>query len=130
MDVSVCSIDVEKNLLEFSGARNKLYYFGDELSILQPTKVSIGENITDVHFEKTQLQMKKGDHFYMFSDGYIDQFGGPQEKRFGSKRLNQLLHQIVHLDIKEQGAIISHTMAEWKGDQDQIDDITFMGFIV
>lgn len=66
----------------------------------------------------------------MCSDGYTDQFGGPLGKRFGSKRLYELLNEINHLSIKEQGAIIEQTMKDWKGIEEQIDDITFMGFII
>lgn len=130
MDISVCSIDLEQNLLEFSGARNKLYYQTDKLQVVPPTKVSVGEDVMDVNFSKHQITMKKGDRFYMCSDGYIDQFGGPNGKRFGSKRMTQLLNDIKELDIKEQGKIIEKTMIDWKGNEDQIDDITFMGFIV
>lgn len=130
MDISICSIDLESNLLEFAGARNKLYYFQDKLEVIPPTKVSVGEDIADVHFEKHQITMRKGDRFYMCSDGYIDQFGGPLGKRFGSKRLYELLNEINHLSIKEQGAIIEQTMKDWKGSEEQIDDITFMGFII
>ncbi len=130
MDIGVCSIDLETNLLEFSGARNKLHYFNGELQVIPSTKVSIGEDLLDVNFNKTQIQMKKNDRFYLFSDGYIDQFGGPNNKRFGSKRLNLLLNDIKELNIKDQGNVIKQTMKEWKGSEDQIDDITFMGLVV
>ena len=74
--------------------------------------------------------MTLGDKFYLFSDGYIDQFGGPREKRFGSRQLSKLILEISELGIKEQGNIITSRMEEWKGGFDQIDDITFMGFKV
>jgi serine phosphatase RsbU (regulator of sigma subunit) len=81
-------------------------------------------------FEKHEIDMKLGDCFYLFSDGYIDQFGGPKEKRFGSKQLLNLIKEIQAFDIKEQGKIISTKMEDWKKGEDQIDDITFMGFKV
>lgn len=130
MDIGVCSIDLDTQLLEFSGARSKLHYFNGELKVIPATKVSIGEDLLEVNFEKKQIQMKKNDRFYLFTDGYIDQFGGPNNKRFGSKRLNLLLNEIKELGIKEQGEIIQQTMKDWKGSEDQIDDITFLGLVV
>jgi serine phosphatase RsbU (regulator of sigma subunit) len=130
MDISICSIDMNIMKMEYSGARNKMYYFNEELHTYPGTKTSIGDNQENVMFEKFSIDMKPGDCFYLFSDGYIDQFGGPKEKRFGSKQLSNLINEIKPLDIKEQGQIIASKMDNWKTGVDQIDDITFMGFKV
>lgn len=130
MDISVCSIDLSEMKMEYSGARNKLYYFDKTLKVFPGTKISIGDDQENVLFEKHTIKMNGGDHFYMFSDGYIDQFGGPKNKRFGSKQLASLIKEMNGMDIKEQGRIMSNKMEEWKRGIDQIDDITIMGFKV
>ena len=64
---------------------------------------------------------------YMFSDGYIDQFGGNNNEKFNIKRFKRMLLEIHEKDIEEQEKIISTTMKKWKGEQKQIDDILVIG---
>lgn len=128
MDIAVCTIDLEKNYMEYAGAKSRMYYFNGSLKTYQPTKISIGDNSRNVSFQKHRIDIKKGDCFYLLTDGYIDQFGGPHEKRYGSKRLFKLIANLYKKDIQEQGEIIKREMKRWKGIEEQIDDITFMGF--
>ena len=71
--------------------------------------------------------MQKGDTIYLFSDGYIDQFGGPRGKKFMSKRLRQLFLEIQEMSMEEQKEHLDKTIEEWKGGGEQVDDILVIG---
>ncbi len=78
-------------------------------------------------FTDTDVQIQKGDCLYMFSDGYADQFGGPDEKKFMMARLRSLLCEISVKPTDEQKQILDDTIENWKGNTEQIDDILVMG---
>ncbi|MFH1321062.1 MAG: tetratricopeptide repeat protein [Bacteroidota bacterium] len=84
---------------------------------------------TEVEYIYTnhKIELQKGDSFYIFSDGYIDQFGGTDGKKFGSKPFKELLLSIQDKNMKEQKEIINQTIDVWKGDEDQLDDILVIG---
>ena len=63
----------------------------------------------------------------MFTDGYVDQFGGEKEKKFSSKRLRELFTEINHLSIKDQKDILANSIKNWQGDLEQVDDILVVG---
>ena len=73
------------------------------------------------------MELKKGDSFYIFTDGIIDQFGGPKGKKFLTKRLESILMDINHLPMSEQYIQIEQTFSEWKGNYFQVDDILMIG---
>ncbi len=130
MDIAICTVDLENNYMEYAGAKSKMYYYNGTLKTYQPTKISIGDTSRNASFEKHRINIKKGDCFYMLTDGYIDQFGGPKEKRFGSKRLFQLISTLKNKEIESQKEIVVNELLQWQGKEEQIDDITFMGFKV
>ena len=78
-------------------------------------------------FNRHYIQIMPGDSLYMFTDGYCDQFGGPDLKRFMKKNLVKMLSKIHTLSMDEQKKIIKQTLEDWKGDLLQIDDILMIG---
>ena len=68
----------------------------------------------------------KGDHLYLFSDGFVDQFGGPEGKKFKFVKFRQMLVDNATLPMKKQKEVVENTFASWKGDQEQVDDIVVL----
>ena len=81
-------------------------------------------------FKRHEIVLENGDVFYMASDGYEDQFGGPEDKKFKSKRFKEMLLEIHKYPMKKQKVIIEKRFEEWKGDLKQIDDILVTGIAV
>ena len=100
----------------------------NELFEYKATKTSIGfKDVENKIFEKTTLKYQKSDCFYMYSDGYPDQFGGPKNKKFKSKTFKEMLIEGNSKSMKKQKEIISQRFNEWMGDSEQVDDILIMG---
>ena len=78
-------------------------------------------------FTTHEMQLEKGDQLYLFSDGFADQFGGPKSKKFKYKPFKQLLMQNCQLSMTEQKEILEKTFIAWKGNMEQIDDVTVVG---
>lgn len=129
MDISLITIDFESNTLEYAGAYRPLVMVRDgELKEYKATKMSIGfKDITHKTFDKTTLQIEEGDCFYMYSDGYPDQFGGEKNKKFKSKVMKEMLLKYNTLPMADQMSNIDKRLASWKGDAEQVDDILIMG---
>lgn len=135
MDVAVCTFDVDSLVAEYAGANLGFYYYQDwEIHEIKPTKKSIGgEQLEDErHYDNHTIQLKPGDAFYMFTDGFVDQFGGPgtEEKRFSTRRFRELVLRIQHDTMRAQRALINMEWKEWKGDREQLDDVTIFGYKV
>jgi serine phosphatase RsbU (regulator of sigma subunit) len=134
MDISLCSLDLNKEVLYFAGAMNSLYLFRDQtLHELKATPQSIGGFLPHkTAFDEHTISLQEGDTFYMFTDGYPDQFGGPNGKKFMKKRFKGLLQKIHRYPMHEQKNILRSTIREWmeEGDEQQIDDMCVMGFRV
>ena len=81
----------------------------------------------DNSFSKHEIQLNKGDTFYLFSDGFLDQKGGSENKKFMSKNFKNLLLKIQDRSMSDQKILIENKMAEWMGDNPQIDDILVIG---
>ena len=93
-----------------------------------PIGIQIVEKIADLpSFTNHEIKLTKGDTIYLFSDGFVDQFGGPNGKKFKSKQFKQLLIDIQEKNMTEQKAILDKTIESWKGDLEQVDDILVMG---
>jgi serine phosphatase RsbU (regulator of sigma subunit) len=131
MDIALIRYDKRSRKLKFSGANNSLYMIhNDELRELKGDKHPIGFsfNNTSRQFSQAELDVEEGDAFYMFTDGYPDQFGGPQGKKFKYKPLEQALLEIHREPLKEQGEQLFTLHHEWKGRLEQVDDILIAGF--
>jgi serine phosphatase RsbU (regulator of sigma subunit) len=132
MDLSLCVIDRKEKSLDFSGAFNPLYLVRNETIIeVKADRFSVG---ADVHaslsrklFKSHKLYLQPDDIIYMFSDGYADQFGGPEGKKFKYRRFRHLLLTIHNLPLEEQQSILDESIEEWRGEMDQVDDILVMG---
>lgn len=128
MDITICTINYNTNIMEFAGAHNPLYMIrNNELTEIKGDKmpVAIFEKLEPFH--NHDLKLMKGDTFYIFSDGFVDQFGGPKEKKFLSKNFKHALLEMQNLSMIEQGKKLDAIFDDWKKDVDQIDDVTVIG---
>ncbi len=85
---------------------------------------TVSENF---ELELNELQVSDDTQVYLYSDGIVDQFGGPSNKKFMSKRLQQLIESNQHLPMNQQKQIIDEAILKWKGKEEQIDDIVIFG---
>jgi len=128
MDIALCSIDFTTMKLEYSGANNNLYLFRDgNIHVYRATKQPVGRYDYVMPFENHVIDVQKGDLVYLFSDGYADQFGGDNNKKFMSKRFRDLLISIASKDVIIQKEILEEEFHRWKGNNDQVDDVCVMG---
>jgi len=128
--MALCVIDPKRKKLHFAGAYNPLILVRNrELIQYKGDKIPIGSVEGDImpKFTNHEIDIVNGDCFYMFSDGFPDQFGGPEGKKFMSKRFRELLFEIHEKPMKEQKQILDQTLNDWMGDNDQVDDILVMG---
>ncbi len=131
MDISVCVWDKANNTIEYAGAMNPLYYFkSGELHEIKADKTPIGgyQKENERTFVKHTVKIDSSVMFYLCTDGYQDQFGGENDKKFMSKRLRVLLAEISALPLKEQERKLDEVIEDWKGGRKQTDDITIFGF--
>lgn len=91
-------------------------------------KMPVGKGIKTDTFKTMNLDYKQGDTLYLFTDGYADQFGGPDEKKFKLKNLKQLLHQQSTNQLVEQKSTLESVFDNWKRDLEQLDDVCVLGF--
>jgi serine phosphatase RsbU (regulator of sigma subunit) len=133
MDIALCCIDYEKMKLQFAGAYNPVIVISDgEATQIKGDKFPIGAFFrgTKGKFLNHEIEVKKGDIVYVFSDGYADQFGEESGFKFLTKRFRQLLFDIHQKPMKEQKNILETTIHEWMGSLEQLDDITVVGIKV
>lgn len=134
MDMALCSIDKKRNVVEFTGAKNPLIYINskDELVTIKADKQGIGGDQIeeDFHYTKNEIPNDPGTWYYMFSDGYQDQFGGPSRRKFMIKHMRELLLEIHTKSAQEQKEILNSTIEKWMADggTEQTDDILVIGF--
>lgn len=128
MDMCVCLIDFKNNKMQFAGANNPLWMFVDgELKEIKGDKMPVAIHDTMRPFTNHVVDLKKGDTFYIFSDGYADQFGGPQQKKLLNKNFKALLQNLQDLPMLKQGARIDEFFEDWRKELDQIDDVCVIG---
>jgi len=130
MDIAFCAIHLPTLTCQYAGAFNPLYLIREgELQVFEATKDSIGGNFSkNKHFETHNIDLKPKDRVYIFSDGYTDQFGGSNNKKFTRKRFKNLLLSLQDTPMPEQQAVLKSTFLEWKGDKRQVDDMLIIGF--
>lgn len=132
MDLSLCVLDRNEKSLEYSGAFNPLYIIRDETIIeIKANRFSVGADVRlargELNFKSHKVALEKDDILYLFSDGYSDQFGGPEGKKFKYRRFRHLLLTIHKIPMERQLAILDASIEEWKGDYEQVDDIMVIG---
>jgi len=128
MDIAMVSIDEKKKKIQFAGAYNPLIMIRNgEIFMTAGDKMPIGIYEKMNPFTRYDIDLENGDVIYMASDGYEDQFGGPEGKKFKATRFRQLLLEIHKYPMKSQKEIIEKRFEEWKGDLSQIDDVVVIG---
>jgi serine phosphatase RsbU (regulator of sigma subunit) len=132
MDIALCIMDKSRQFLEFSGANNPLLLIRNgEESEYRGDRTPIGGQTPMNHpFVTHKIEIQTGDRIYMYSDGYADQFGGPQGKKFMMNRFKKLLLDKHQLPFTDQHDVLKSELQNWQGDQERIDDVLVVGFSV
>ena len=133
IDLALCVLDIKNYRMQYSGAFNPLYLIKDnngipELKEFKADRMPLGYyKGKDVSFTNHDIELEPGDSFYLFSDGFIDQKGGKDNKRYMSKRFKSLLLEIQDQSMRDQKEILDKALSEWMGNNSQIDDILVIG---
>lgn len=147
MDIALCSYNPKVRELKYSGANLPIHICrANELAqptstiiakgkthslySVRPTKQPIGSFFENKAFKNHSISLMEGDTIYLFTDGFSDQFGGPEGRKFKSLQLYKLILSITHLSLDEQKATLEKTFSSWKGNLTQVDDVGFLGIRV
>ena len=130
MDIGICSIDRQNGIVTYAGAMSSLYHVNGSLNTHGSVRASIGEAERTIAFANTRIPVSTGDRFYLLSDGFIDQLGGPRDKRFGSRRWRALITSIAGEPMPRQEEILQAEFEVWRGQLEQSDDILVVGFTI
>ena len=129
MDISICIIDFEHKKMQFSGANNPLFLIRNgELLQFNADKMPVSyHQRRDVPFMKQDIDLLPDDRIYMFSDGFVDQFGGPHGMKFLIKQFKEVLLKVHTQPMPDQRELLINTFNDWKNDQSQLDDVLVVG---
>jgi serine phosphatase RsbU (regulator of sigma subunit) len=139
MDIAICAIDIKTLEMQFAGANNSLWLFKNgsngldkesELIEIQADKQPVGVYRNEKPYTNNHVQLKKGDIFYIFSDGFRSQFGGERGETFKTRRFRELIGSIHQKPLLEQEKILENEFLNWKGKYEQIDDVLILGLKV
>jgi len=129
MDIGLCVIDRGKRKIEFAGAFLPLYLIRDNHLIeLKGDKYALGMKQAGLKYTNSEMDLLENDMLYLFSDGYVDQFGGSENKKFMYRRFRYLLMTIYRFPVDDQKSILEENFKTWMGNSPQIDDILVIGF--
>jgi DNA-binding response OmpR family regulator len=128
MNGSIISFDQENNKLVYAGAYNPVYIVRNgEIIELRVDRMPLSHYLIMKAFESKEVKIMKNDCVYLFTDGYMDQFGGQKLKKFGYKRFRNLLLRINKEPFESQKQALANEYLIWKESEDQVDDITIVG---
>ncbi len=130
MDISLCRMSRNEDVIQYAGAfRSMLMIREGEMSIINGNKFSIG-GIIDKNkvFENRTVNVQKGDRFYLFSDGYCDQFGGEKGKKYMSRRFKRFILDNQDLRMEDQEFLFNYEFHLWQQEEEQVDDVLVAGF--
>lgn len=130
MDIALCRINIETREVEYSGAHRPLYYIKDGvMDEVKGNKFPIGGGIykNQTNFTNTKIQFNPGDSMYFSSDGFPDQFGGPEGRKFGPKKVREIIERVNKLAMKEAGEVFDTEWEGWRGEHKQTDDVLLIG---
>jgi serine phosphatase RsbU (regulator of sigma subunit) len=131
MDIALCSIDQDKQEITFSGANNGLYIVRKgELIECKPNKQPIGNYEHTKPFGEEKIVVEEGDYYYLSTDGFADQFGGENGKKYKYGPFKRFITSMATNDAKMQGKNLEAEFNRWKGNHEQLDDICVLGFKV
>lgn len=130
IDIALCVYEPNSSIIQFSGANRPLIKVSDgKLDEIKPNKMPIGvAPLEEVSFTNHCIKVKEGDRFYIFSDGYPDQFSEDTNKKFKIKNFRQLILHVAEWSMDRQKEHIEKIFHEWKGSAIQVDDVLVMGF--
>ncbi|MEO6304039.1 MAG: SpoIIE family protein phosphatase, partial [Bacteroidia bacterium] len=133
MDCAICKIDHKTNTLHYAGAMRPLWIVANkELREVKADKIPIGTKQQDrtekIAYTTHTFELNKGESFYIFTDGYADQFGGAKEKKYSTGKLKELIINNSDKDFATQHDSIKAEHLSWKGPHEQVDDILVIGF--
>jgi PAS domain S-box-containing protein len=130
MDIALCRIDRKRRIVEYAGAHRPLLIMkGGELSEVKGDRCPVGGGLARVNarFATSRVELRSGDSIYFSSDGFPDQFGGPEGKKLGPKRVRELIGVLHHLPATEAAAGFDKAWEEWRGSHRQTDDVLLIG---
>ncbi|HLP11148.1 MAG TPA: SpoIIE family protein phosphatase [Flavobacteriales bacterium] len=132
MDISMMRLNLKTKELQWAGANNPLWIIkksttGNEFVEIKADKQPIGYHSNPKPFTNHKIELEKDDAFYLFTDGYADQFGGPQGKKFKYSQFKEKLNEIYGLDLEKQREMLDHEFENWKGEYEQLDDVCVIG---
>src|SRR5690606_21837991 len=130
MDIALCKVNMDTREVEYAGAHRPLYIMRNGvMEEVKGNKFPIGGGIfkNQTNFTNTKLTLKKGDSIYFSSDGYPDQFGGPEGRKFGPKRVREIIEQVHKKPMLEAARIFDQEWENWRGDTKQTDDVLLIG---
>jgi len=133
MDIAICKINHQLNTLEYAGAMRPLWIIeNNELKEIKADKIPIGTKQKDrkdpIQYTTQTITLNGKGSYYIFTDGYADQFGGPKEKKYSTGKFKELLLTHHSLSMAEQAELIKNEHLKWKGPNEQVDDILIIGF--
>ena len=132
MDLALCSLDPGKGILEYAGANNPLYRIREnELTEIKSDKQPVGKYTEVKPFTNHSMQVQSGDCYYLFSDGFPDQFGGPSGKKFKYRQFREFLLSISHHPMQVQKDLLGRALDDWMQGEgtsyEQVDDVCVFG---
>jgi len=128
MDIAVINLNYKTGKIRFAGANNPLFLIRNgELAEIKGDKMPVALHEQMLEFESRELELSKDDKLYIFSDGFVDQFGGPKGKKFMKKRFKETLLKIYELPMQRQREELNRVFEEWKGENEQLDDVLVIG---
>ena len=130
MDIALCRIDTETGEVEYSGAHRPLYMMkGGVMDEIRGNKFPIGGGIykNQTNFTTTKFKVEKGDSIYFSSDGFPDQFGGPEVRKFGPKKVREIIERVHHQPMTEAMVTFDEEWENWRAGQKQTDDVLLIG---
>ena len=129
MDIGLCVINRKRKKLQYAGAFLPLYLIREgNLVEISADKIIIGMNPEGLSYLDHEINLLDDDIFYIFSDGYVDQFGGAENKKFMYRRFRYLLMTIHNFPVNDQKAILEENIKTWMGNNEQVDDMMVIGF--
>jgi serine phosphatase RsbU (regulator of sigma subunit) len=130
IDIGLCIVDCFSGKMQYSGANRPLLMLRNgELTEFKPDKMTIGvAPLRETPFTNIQIDTLPGDSFYLFSDGFADQFGEITNKKFKYKQFKKLFESIRYLPMAQQKEYFEKAFTDWKGDTQQVDDVLVFGF--
>ncbi len=130
MDIALCKINTQTREVEYAGAHRPLYIMKNGvMDEIKGNKFPIGGGIfkNQTNFTNTKIKLDKGDSIFFSSDGFPDQFGGPEIRKFGPKKVREIIDRVHKLPMREASAIFDQEWEGWRGNYKQTDDVLLIG---